>query len=186
MEDVSEEYEEYLSHFETPTGEYQVSINCVSHLIFMYFLALGPVQQVLDIQLYQDLTFYPKWQSEEDEEELNDYSVPEPTADNPSAGKRTIGRLRAQGVDVQDLLQKQKHQKWQLKQQAKEKNRKDKGDVAAAVSAAGEGSGKRGAKGKKEKKGGGTKGNGKAVPIPAAASEDVEMGEPDLEAAMNG
>lgn len=113
--------------------------------------------------------------------------MPEPTADNPSAGKRTIGRLRAQGVDVQDLLQKAKQQKWQLKQKAKQQKQGTKtSEPSAAAVTAGEPSATTPGKGKNQRKGAATNGNSTGAPIPAAATVDVEMGEPDLEEAMNG
>lgn len=152
---------------------------------------VAPIQQALDIQLYQNLSFYPKWQAEDDEEEPTaDYSIPEATAEKPSAGKRTIGRLRAQGVDVQDLLHQQKKQKWELKQKAREQAAGSEIEATPAPSVTESGEKKTGKSKKQEKRdrNAAKKANGHAgkASIPAAVNDDVDMADPDLEAAMNG
>jgi len=63
----------------------------------------------LAIPAYNNLTFFPKWQTEEDEEEaaaeidLNNPVLQDKSGNNR---KRALGRLKARGVDVKSLLQK--------------------------------------------------------------------------------
>jgi hypothetical protein len=67
------------------------------------------VDQVLAIPAYNNLTFYPKWQTEEDEEEATaELDLNNPVLQDKSGNnrKRALGRLKARGVDVKNLVQK--------------------------------------------------------------------------------
>jgi len=67
------------------------------------------VDQVLAIPAYNNLTFFPKWQTEEDEEEAAaEIDLSNPVIQDKSGNnrKRALGRLKAKGVDIKNLVQK--------------------------------------------------------------------------------
>jgi hypothetical protein len=68
-------------------------------------MIIAPVDQVLAIPLYNDLSFYPKWQSEEDEDEVGENDVVQTTLAESGGNnrKRALGRLKAKGIEVKNL-----------------------------------------------------------------------------------
>lgn len=67
-----------------------------------------PMDQALAIPMYNNLAFFPKWQSEEDEDETADVDLSQTVMADQHGNnrKRALGRLKAKGIDVKRLRSK--------------------------------------------------------------------------------
>lgn len=66
------------------------------------------MDQALAIPMYNNLAFFPKWQSEEDEDETADVDLSQTVMADQHGNnrKRALGRLKAKGIDVKRLRSK--------------------------------------------------------------------------------
>ena len=84
-------------------------LSCSAQGLYAYVLLnySAPVDQVLAIPAYNNLTFFPKWQTDEDEDEPDlEAAIPILADKSGNNRKRALGRLKARGVDVTSLRTK--------------------------------------------------------------------------------